>query len=89
VVSELRHSRRAALLCLLAYFACAPARSAVDAAAVDGIVLEWLAGTAAPSVSIAIVLDGRLAYAKAYGAARVNPTVRSTPSTRSAIDSVS
>jgi D-alanyl-D-alanine carboxypeptidase len=89
VVSELRHPRRAALLCLLACLAWAPARSAVDAAAVDGAALEWLASTAAPSVSIAIVLDGRLAYAMAYGAARVNPKVRSTPSTRYAIDSVS
>jgi D-alanyl-D-alanine carboxypeptidase len=89
VINRLRHARRAAPLCLLACFAWAQARSAVDAAAVDGIALEWLASTAAPSVSIAIVLDGRLAYAKAYGAARLNPRVRSTPSTRYAIDSVS
>jgi D-alanyl-D-alanine carboxypeptidase len=61
----------------------------VDTAAVDGVAREWLASTAAPSVSIAIVQDGRLAYAKAYGAARLNPKVDATPSTRYAIDSVS
>ena len=55
----------------------------------DGIAREWLASTAAPSVSIAIVQGGRLAYAKAYGAARLHPKVLSTPSTRYAIDSVS
>jgi D-alanyl-D-alanine carboxypeptidase len=61
----------------------------VDVSAVDGIVQEWMTSTAAPSVSIAIVRDGRLAYARAYGAARLDPKLHATPSTRYAIDSVS
>jgi len=56
---------------------------------VDGVVEEWLESTGAPSVSIAIVQDGRLAYAKAYGAAHLKPAVPSTTATLYAIDSVS
>jgi D-alanyl-D-alanine carboxypeptidase len=68
----------------------AHAAPAVDTAAVDSTVAEWLTSTGAPSVSIAIVKDGRLAYAKAYGAARLKPAVvPSTTDTRYAIDSVS
>ena len=55
----------------------------------DLVVEEWLASTGAPSVSIAIVQDGGMAYAKAYGAARLKPTLPSTLATRYAIDSVS
>jgi D-alanyl-D-alanine carboxypeptidase len=61
----------------------------VDAAAVDRVVEEWLASSGAPSASIAIVQDGRLAYAQAYGAARMSPRVPSNRSARYAIDSVS
>jgi D-alanyl-D-alanine carboxypeptidase len=61
----------------------------VNTATVDGVVAEWLASTGAPSVSIAIVQDGRLMYAQAYGDARLNPKVPSTAATRYAIDSVS
>ena len=85
----MRQASRAAVLCLCASFVPAQANSAVDAAAVDAVVAEWLASTGAPSVSIAIVQDGRTAYAKAYGAARRNPGVPSTPATRYAIDSIS
>jgi len=95
----MRRTGRAALLCLCAslipaHVVPAHANSAVDTTvvdttAVDGVVAEWLTSTGAPSVSIAIVQDGRLAYAKAYGAAHLNPTVPSTPATRYAIDSIS
>jgi len=61
----------------------------VDRIAVDRVVAEWLASTGAPSASIAIVQDGRLTYAQAYGGARLNPTVPSSGGTRYAIDSVS
>jgi D-alanyl-D-alanine carboxypeptidase len=82
-------SGRAVLLCLCAAFGPAHAASAVDAVTVDGVVAEWLQKTGAPSVSIAIVQDGQLAYAKAYGAGRLKPSVPSTTSTLYAIDSVS
>ncbi len=55
----------------------------------DRVVEEWLASTGAPSASIAIVQDGRLTYAKAYGAARLKPKVSATLATRYALDSVS
>jgi D-alanyl-D-alanine carboxypeptidase len=56
---------------------------------VDSVVEEWLASTGAPSASIAIVQQGRLTYAKAYGAARLKPRLSATLATRYAIDSVS
>ena len=55
----------------------------------DGVVEEWLASSGAPSASIAIVQDGRLTYAKAYGAARLTPRASATLGTRYALDSVS
>jgi D-alanyl-D-alanine carboxypeptidase len=61
----------------------------VDPASVDGVVEEWLASSGAPSASIAIVQDGRLTYARAYGAARLKPRASATLATRYALDSVS
>jgi D-alanyl-D-alanine carboxypeptidase len=63
--------------------------AAVDTATVDRVVAEWLASTGAPSASIAIVRAGRLAYARGYGDARLNPKVASTGDARYAIDSIS
>jgi CubicO group peptidase (beta-lactamase class C family) len=56
---------------------------------IDASIAEWLAQTGAPSVSIAVVNGGEIAYAKAYGKARVTPAQAATPKTRYAIDSVS
>jgi CubicO group peptidase (beta-lactamase class C family) len=67
----------------------AAAGPSLDAATVDRVVAEWLASTGAPSVSIAIVQDGRLTYAQAYGDARLEPAQPSTAAARYAIDSVS
>jgi D-alanyl-D-alanine carboxypeptidase len=69
--------------------AAAAAAPAIDPKAVNQVVSEWLASTGAPSASIAIVQEGRLAYAQAYGAARLQPRVAATHVTRYAIDSVS
>jgi len=63
--------------------------AAVDTTTVDAIVQEWLTSTNAPSASIAIVQQGRLVYAKAYGSAQLNPSVPATVFSRYAIDSVS
>jgi CubicO group peptidase (beta-lactamase class C family) len=65
------------------------ADTALDTATVDRVVAEWLASTGAPSASIAIVQNDRLAYARAYGGARLGPKVPSTAAARYAIDSVS
>jgi D-alanyl-D-alanine carboxypeptidase len=81
-------------MALCGVWACAAAAAAaapgvLDTGTVDGVVAEWLASTGAPSASIAIVQDGRLTYARAYGAARLQPRVPATTATRYAIDSVS
>ena len=43
-------------------------RSAIDAAA-----REVLAATGAPSASVAVLRDGKIAYVQAYGDAKVDP----------------
>jgi D-alanyl-D-alanine carboxypeptidase len=59
------------------------------AAQIDHRAEEVLSHTGVPSASIAIVRDGRVVYAKAYGAARLDPWLKATPQTRYAIGSVS
>jgi CubicO group peptidase (beta-lactamase class C family) len=59
------------------------------ASAIDATAADWLARTGAPSASIAIVKDGKIAYVKAYGLARIDPDRPATVETRYAIDSVS
>ena len=56
---------------------------------IDASIVEWLAQTGAPSVSIAVVNGGETVYVKAYGKARLAPAQAATPATRYAIDSVS
>jgi len=56
---------------------------------IDAIAREVLAATGAPSASVAIVEDGELAYAQAYGQARLSPAVPATTTTRYGIASVS
>src|SRR5436305_491830 len=56
---------------------------------VDKAVAEVLARTGAPSASIAIVKDGKIAYAHAYGNARLDPPMAATPEMRYSIGSVS
>lgn len=50
--------------------------------AVDAAVAKALAGSFSPSVSVAIVQDGKIAYAQAYGEARLAPAVAATPAMR-------
>jgi len=56
---------------------------------IDAIASKALADTGAPSVSIAIVKDGKIAYAKAYGNARLEPATPAQPDMRYCIGSVS
>jgi D-alanyl-D-alanine carboxypeptidase len=56
---------------------------------VDKAVAEVLARTGAPSASIAIVKDGKIAYVHAYGNARLDPPMAATPEMRYSIGSVS
>ena len=79
----------AAFACLLSLRALAAPLPDAQARAIDGSVQAWLARTGAPSVSIAVVENGALAYAHAYGRARLSPDQAATTDTRYAIDSVS
>ncbi len=59
-------------------------RTAIDAAA-----REVLAATGAPSASVAVVRDGKIAYVQAYGDAKVNPRAPAGSTMRYSIGSVS
>ena len=56
---------------------------------IDAAAAEVLKKTGAPSASIAIVRDGRTAYLRAYGDARLEPKLPAEPGMRYAIGSVS
>lgn len=58
-------------------------------AEVDQAVREVLAQSGAPSASIAIVRDGKIAYEQAYGLANVETKVPATPAMRYSIGSIS
>lgn len=69
----------------------APAVAALPArtqTAIDQAVIRMLAATGEPSISIAVVKDGKLAYSKAYGKARL-PATPATSATRYKIGSLS
>lgn len=59
------------------------------AAKVDSIANHVVQATGVPSASVAVVMHGRVAYANAYGAARLEPRVSATPDMRYAIGSIS
>jgi len=56
---------------------------------VDSIVQAVLKSTGVPSASVAVVQDGRLAYAQAYGQARLEPELPARPTMRYSIGSIS
>lgn len=58
-------------------------------AQVDKIATDALAKSGVPSASIAVVRDGKLVYAKAYGDARLDPKTPATPAMRYSIGSIS
>ncbi len=69
-----------------------PAPAASDtgfAARVDSIARQVLQATGVPSATVAVVRDGKLAYAQAYGEARLEPQVPALPSMRYSIGSIS
>jgi CubicO group peptidase (beta-lactamase class C family) len=79
------------LIALLLLFAAAPLLAGGDtlSANVDKAVNEILARTGAPSASVAVVRDGKLVYANAYGVARLEPKTPATPQMRYSIGSIS
>ena len=58
-------------------------------AAIDKLVAKALSDSGTPAVSIAIVRDGQVVLAKAYGDARLDPKTPAVPSMRFSIGSVS
>ncbi len=56
---------------------------------VDSIANQVLRTTGVPSASVAVVAHGQLAYAKAYGSAKLQPQIAATPDMRYAIGSIS
>src|SRR5438046_2036856 len=58
-------------------------------ARIDKAATDTLASTGVPSASVAIVKDGRIAYLKAYGDARLEPKMSATSSMRYSIGSIS
>src|SRR6202140_2051635 len=83
-----------AAACLIAYVGPIQAQTSapVDSALVrqvDAIANQVLQSTGVPSASVAVVKNGRVAYANAYGAAKLDPGVTATPDMRYAIGSIS
>ncbi|WP_103074551.1 serine hydrolase domain-containing protein [Solilutibacter silvestris] len=67
---------------------CASAQLAPDTVrSIDAIVAKALEDKSVPSVSIAIVKDGKLAYAQAYGVARIDQGLKATTRMRYKIGS--
>jgi len=56
---------------------------------IDAVAAQALHDSPTPSVSIAVVQQGQIAYVKAYGNARLDPSVPARPEMRYAIGSVS
>jgi D-alanyl-D-alanine carboxypeptidase len=88
-----RALRAGFVLCILAaHGASARAQDTLSTAmraGIDSIVGDVLAATAAPSASIAIVFHGRIAYARAFGLARLDPKTPAAPDMRYSIGSIS
>jgi D-alanyl-D-alanine carboxypeptidase len=63
--------------------------SSALSARVDSIATAVLASTGVPSATVAVVTHGQLAYAQAYGSAKLAPRVAATPDMRYGIGSIS
>ena len=85
-------ARVVAVAAVAVFFLGAPASAQTDAglaARVDSIANQVLSATGVPSATVAVVTHGRVAYANAYGCAKLNPCVTATPDMRYAIGSIS
>jgi D-alanyl-D-alanine carboxypeptidase len=91
-LSDMRSPLSAALLCftVVSSFAKIDAQLTPPAVAeIDKLVDQTLLDTGTPSVSIAVVKDGKIAFVQAYGNARLDPPVQARPDMRYKIGSVS
>jgi D-alanyl-D-alanine carboxypeptidase len=62
---------------------------AATASAIDVAAAQVLADTGVPSASVAVVKDGKIAYVKAYGEARLAPAMAATTEMQYSIGSIS
>lgn len=60
-----------------------------DAAAIDKIANQVLAGTQVPSAVVGIVKDGKIVFVKGYGNGRLDPPMPANPQMRYSIGSIS
>jgi D-alanyl-D-alanine carboxypeptidase len=75
---------------LLAVPASAQAQpTSVSGPTIDSIANAVLQSSGVPSATVAVVKNGKLAYANAYGSAKLDPTVPATATMRFAIGSIS
>src|SRR6202167_5388145 len=74
-----RREMRCLLILLVLATPALPQLSDAQKSAIDNLALKTLAETGVPAASIAVVKDGKIAMAKAYGDAKVNPKVAATP----------
>jgi CubicO group peptidase (beta-lactamase class C family) len=56
---------------------------------IDETAQQVLKSTGVPSATVAVVQDGKIAYLQAYGSARLDPQMASTPAMRYSIGSIS
>src|SRR6476659_5307788 len=91
--SNLFLGRVIAVLVLLAAFVLrAAAQTQLSpelSAKIDNLAVSALAKSGVPSVSVAVVKDGQVAYLKAYGDARLEPKTAATTEMRYSIGSIS
>jgi D-alanyl-D-alanine carboxypeptidase len=87
---------RTLVIALTAAYATAPSRAAAQTALsadlrtrIDSIARAALKASGAPSISVAVVKDGQVAYANAFGQARLSPALAAAPTMRYSIGSVS
>jgi D-alanyl-D-alanine carboxypeptidase len=86
------HALRLLLVLLLAVAAHAQPGSTLSAdqrASIDGIAHKVLENTGVPSASLAMVKDGKIVYAQAYGDARLDPKLPATTQMVYSIGSIS
>ena len=84
--------KRIACLLTLILFACLVASAQLSAeltVRIDKAAADALARTGVPSASVAVVKDGKIAYVKAYGDARLDPKTSATSQMRYSIGSIS
>src|SRR6202789_4491938 len=78
------------VLSLLSFVPAANGALPEDAKAkIDAAANQILSSPKAPSASIAVVMDGQIAYLQAYGMARLSPPMEATPQMQYSVGSIS